>query len=355
MKLLWEPALSRGPLWQNTHFVECNASSEIIPGQTGKPLCQELTINLAGPVGKMEYTSTEPGCPPPLTLAACHPGWDDYLDLNETVTEMAHRLMEEDGQQARMPSKAGTVPKQKEVAQVTVLPPSDNITLVAASEFPASQPAGSSRENPVHLSDATEASILGSRPMKDAEMEDEATILGHFSDALHEMAASIMDLEDGYFKALHEVIVKMEKALCDMSRIDTHYVSHVVTVMTTWQEAVQTAMSHMEGVDTTIYLACQEDVRRATKEYVAMVVQACEERDAAHAEEWEKRKEAIKADDFEDPVVHLLHVTRKAAHAQAERAMDAFLGKIESTLQKHIPVNAQGPLIANALSVAFQF
>ena len=40
---------------------------------------------------------------------------------------------------------------------------------------------------------------------------------------------------------------------------------------------------------------------------------------------------------------------------QAEKAVDAFLASIKSTLWKHIPVNAQGPLIANALSMAFQF
>ena len=49
--------------------------------------------------------------------------------------------------------------------------------------------------------------------MKDVETEDKAITLGHFSDALNEMAASIVDLEDGYFKALHEVIIEMEKAL----------------------------------------------------------------------------------------------------------------------------------------------
>ena len=222
----------------------------------------------------MEHTSTERGHPLPLTLVGCHPGWDDYLDLNETVIKMAHCLMQEDGQQAQTPSKAGTVPKQKEVTQVTALPPSDNVTLVAASEFPGSQSAGSSHENPVHLSDATEASISGSHPMKDAETKDEATILGHFSNALHEMAASIVDLEDGYFKVLHEVIVETEKALHDMSRIDAHYISRMVTVMTAWQEAMQTAMSHMEGINTTIYLACREDARRAMKEYMATVIQA---------------------------------------------------------------------------------
>ena len=43
------------------------------------------------------------------------------------------------------------------------------------------------------------------------------------------------------------------------------------------------------------------------------------------------------------------------ACAQAERAVDAFLKKIKETLCKHIPVAAQGPLIANALSTTFQF
>ena len=263
--------------------------------------------------------------------------------------------MEEDGQQVLTLSKTGTTPKQKDVTQVTALPPSDDVTLVSASEFPGAQSAGSSRENPVHLSDATEASVSGSRPMKDVEMEDEAITLGHFSDALNEMAASIMDLEDGYFKALHEVIIEMEKALRDMSRIDAHYVSRMVTVMNSWQEAVQTAASHMEGADTTIYLAHREDTQKVTKEYVATVIQARQEHDTAHEEEEKRWKEAIKTNDFEDPVVRLLHVTRKVARAQAEKAVDAFLGQIKSTLQKHVPVNAQGPLIANTLSTAFQF
>ena len=99
MELIWEPALARGPLWKNTHFIEHNASGEIVPGQTGKPLCQELTINMASPGGKLEYTSTERGRPLPLTLVACCPSWDNYFDLSETVTEMANCLMEEDGQQ----------------------------------------------------------------------------------------------------------------------------------------------------------------------------------------------------------------------------------------------------------------
>ena len=78
---------------------------------------------------------------------------------------MANHLMEEDGQQVQTPPKAGTIPKQKDVTQVTVLPPSDDITLISASEFSGAQSAGSSHENPIHLSDATEVSVSGSRPM----------------------------------------------------------------------------------------------------------------------------------------------------------------------------------------------
>ena len=167
----------------------------------------------------MEYTSTERGHPAPLTLAASPPGWDDYLDLGETVTEMAHHLMEEDGQQAKTPPKAGTTPKQKDITQVKALPPSDDNTMLPDSAFPSFGLAGSSCDNPIHLSDVTDALALGSHPMKDTEMEDEAAVLSHFSDALSEMAASIMDLENGYFKALHEVIIETEKALHDMSHV----------------------------------------------------------------------------------------------------------------------------------------
>ena len=141
----------------------------------------------------MEYTSTERGCLPPLTLGASPPGWDDYLDLGETVTEMANSLMEENGQQEKMLSKAGTTPKGKDITQVKALQPSHNITMLPDSPFPSFRLAGSSRDNPIHLSDTTDASALGSHPMKDKEMEDEAVVLSHFSDALSEMAASIMD------------------------------------------------------------------------------------------------------------------------------------------------------------------
>ena len=85
------------------------------------------------------------------------------------------------------------------------------------------------------------------------------------------------------------------------------------------------------------------------------MTQAHQERDAAHEEEQKRWKEATKANDLEDPVVRLLDVTCRVAHVQAEKAVGAFLGCIETTLWKHIPVDAQGPLIANALSMAFQF
>ena len=253
------------------------------------------------------------------------------------------------------PPKVGTTYKKKEAAESVVAPVNEGIVWVASDQFPSDQQLGASHDNPVHLSDATDASASGSRPRKDDNFDDEAKLLGHFSDALREMAASIVDLEDGYFRALHEVIVETERALRDVSHIDAHYVSQVVMVMSSWQEVVQTAASHMEGADTTIYLTRHKDVQKATREYVAAVVKAREERDAAHAVEGEARKQARKDDDHGDPIVRLLHVTRTAAHAQCEKAVDAFLSSIKKTLQKHVPAHAQGPLISNALSTAFQF
>ena len=96
-------------------------------------------------------------------------------------------------------------------------------------------------------------------------------------------------------------------------------------------------------------------MQRATREYVAAVIKAREDHDATHANEAEAWKHVIKSSDPEDPVVHLLDATCWAVHAQAERAIDTFLKKINETLHKHIPITAQGPLIANSLSTAFQF
>ena len=36
-ELMWEPALQRGPLWKNVHYVERNLNSELVKGTTGKP------------------------------------------------------------------------------------------------------------------------------------------------------------------------------------------------------------------------------------------------------------------------------------------------------------------------------
>ena len=119
--------------------------------------------------------------------------------------------MKEDGQEVAMPPKAGTTPKKKEAAKSVMAPVNEGIAWVASDQFPSDQRLGASRDNPVHLSDATDASASGSHPRKDDNFDDEAKLLGHFSDALHEMAASIVDLEDGYFRALHEVIVETER------------------------------------------------------------------------------------------------------------------------------------------------
>ena len=88
---------------------------------------------------------------------------------------------------------------------------------------------------------------------------------------------------------------------------------------------------------------------------MAAVVKAREERDAAHAVEQGVQRQALKDDDHGDPVVGLLSITQQAARAQCEKAVDIFLSSIEKTLRKHVPPHAQGPLISNALSTAFQF
>ena len=332
---------------------ECKNNGKVIILQNGQPLCQELEVSLCTPGGRLEYTSTGGGHPPLLTLEACRPGWDNFQDLGETVAEMAQHLIDMDGQLEGAMPKGGTLPEEKDSAQIMVLLPNDDTVFVPKADFPSGPYGAGTQENPVNLSDATtEASQTAMCP---EEPVDEAAMLGHFSDALSEMATSLMDLEDGYFKAFGEVIIKMERALWDVSRIDAHYVSQVVTVMSSWQEAVQTAAAHMENTDLTIYLTHQEDVSRAMREYVAAVIKAREDRDATHANEAEAWKWAIKSSDPEDPVLHLLDATCWAVHAQAERATDAFLKKIDETLCKHVPVATQGPLIANALSTTFQF
>ena len=138
-ELMWEPTLQRGPLWKNIHYVEHNPNDELVKGATGKPLCQELLIHITGPSGKLEYTPTNRGHPAPLTLSTCHAEWDDYLDLTKTVTEMAHRLMKEDGQEVAMPPKVGTTPKKKEAAKSIRAPVNKGIAWVASNQFPGDQ------------------------------------------------------------------------------------------------------------------------------------------------------------------------------------------------------------------------
>ena len=354
LELIEETILSRGTLWQNVHYVECRASGEVVMGKNSQPLCQELEVSLCYPCGKVSYTPTGTGHVAPLTLAACRPGWDDNQDLCETVAEMFQCLIDEDCLEG-VTLRGGTHPKQKDTTQIMALPPNDDTMFVPTSEFPGSQYRLGTHNNPINLSDTpTEASHTATCP-ESTEPIDEAAMLGHFSNAISEMATSLLDLEDSYFKALREVIIKTERALRDVSCIDAHYVSQVVTVMASWQKVVQTVVTHMENVDLTIYLARREDARRVMREYVAAVVKACEEQDAAHTKEVEAWKQAIKSGDPEDSVVHLLEAIQRAVCAQAEKAVDAFLKKINEILRKHVPVTTQGPLIANALSTAFQF
>ena len=136
-ELMWEPALQRGPLWKNVHYVERNPSGKLVKGTTGKPLCQELLINLTSPSGKLEYRPTNRGHPLHLTLAACHPEWDNYCDLTETVTEMAHRLMKEDRQEMATPPKASTTPKKKEAVKSVMASVNEGVTWVASNQFPS--------------------------------------------------------------------------------------------------------------------------------------------------------------------------------------------------------------------------
>ena len=82
--------------------------NQIVLSPGRKPICQEIMINLVAHGKKMQYTN--PNDPPLLTLAGCHPGWDDYLDLGETVNEMAHRLIAEDAQKGTEAAHGGCHP-----------------------------------------------------------------------------------------------------------------------------------------------------------------------------------------------------------------------------------------------------
>ena len=167
--MLLESVLARGPLWPNANYVERNAKGQILLSQAGKPICQEIMITLVTNGKKMQYTN--PNGPSPLTLAGCHPSWDNYLDLGETVSEMAHRLMMEDAQKGAAAPAAGATPQQEGSTFVTPIPPAGSVMFSAAA-FPDDQTAGSSLDNPVHLSDANDTSTSGGSPGKDTDVED---------------------------------------------------------------------------------------------------------------------------------------------------------------------------------------
>ena len=69
--------------------------------------------------------------------------------------------MKEDRQEVAMPPKAGTTPKKKEAAKSAVAPVNKGIAWVVSDQFPSDQRPGASRDNPVHLSNATDASASG--------------------------------------------------------------------------------------------------------------------------------------------------------------------------------------------------
>ena len=108
------------------------------------------------------------------------------------------------------------------------LPPNDDTVFVSKLDFPSGPYGAGTRQNPVNLSDATTKASQTATCPEGVEPIDEAAMLGHFSDTLSEIAESLMDLEDGYFKALWKVIIETERALWDVSCIDAHYVSQVV-------------------------------------------------------------------------------------------------------------------------------
>ena len=106
-EMLSEAALLWGPLWPNVNYVERTTNGQAKPRPHGRPICQMLIVKLAAISSKMQYTDL--GGPAPLTLVACHPGWKDFLDLDEMVNEMADRLMQEDARSKGAPSRRMTL------------------------------------------------------------------------------------------------------------------------------------------------------------------------------------------------------------------------------------------------------
>ena len=66
----------------------------------------------------------------------CRPRWDDFQDLGETVAEMSQCLIDKDGQLEGATPKGGTLPKEKDSAQIMALPPNDDTVFMPKSDFP---------------------------------------------------------------------------------------------------------------------------------------------------------------------------------------------------------------------------
>ena len=145
---------------------------------------------MPSPGRKLEYTPTGTRHPPLLTLAACHPGWDKFQDLGETVAEMSQCLIDKDGQLEGATPKGGTLPKEKDTTQIMVLPPNDNTVFVSKSEFPGGLYGPGTQENPVNLSDApTEASH---------------TAMGII--ARHQLLQLLPRLEHGHVESINQLV-----------------------------------------------------------------------------------------------------------------------------------------------------
>ena len=170
---------------------------------------------------KIRYTCTGLGFALPLTLMVCEPIWEDYLDLGESLHKMVKRLLEEEDTQ-ESPSKESAATEEGNTTQIIPLPPNDDTIMVPLESLigcpeHAQMNCSHSATDPVMLSDAPTDSSVPGDPHPDARGDqDDTKILGHYCDALDEMAQSLMDLEDRYFKVLWQVICHTERALHDI-------------------------------------------------------------------------------------------------------------------------------------------
>ena len=64
---------------------------------------------------------------------------------------MSQCLIDEDGQLEGVTPKGGTLLKEKDTAQIVVLPPNNDTVFMSKSEFPGGPYGPGTRENPVNL------------------------------------------------------------------------------------------------------------------------------------------------------------------------------------------------------------